>query len=374
MKTRKISLLIAILLISILACNLPATQVAGPDLVGTYAAQTVAVERTLIALGIPAGSTPGVQPPQATTQAVVPPTVQPTPTWTIMPTITLTPVPCNKVKYIDDLSIPDDTVLSTNASFTKLWRIRNDGTCTWTTAYSVYFDSGAQMGAPASVPLTRNVYPGETYDISIPMTAPSSSGTYTGNWKMKDQNGSNFITNPLYVRIIVQNAGTTIVYNFADNYCAANWVSGAGALPCPGPDNDNRGFVIRRDSPKWSNGGQEDEHALETHPQWVDGGVITGLYPGINIQSGDKFVTDVGCLYKSGGSACDFKYQITYKSDGGALQLLIQGTSAYGAAPTRLNIDLSSLAGHNVQFALVVMANGVSTQDWAVWLMPSIRR
>ena len=27
-----------------------------------------------------------------------------------MPTITLTPLPCNKVKFIDDLSIPDDTV------------------------------------------------------------------------------------------------------------------------------------------------------------------------------------------------------------------------------------------------------------------------
>ena len=51
MKTRKISLVIAILLIAILACNLPATQVAGPDLVGTYAAQTVAVEQTLIRFG-----------------------------------------------------------------------------------------------------------------------------------------------------------------------------------------------------------------------------------------------------------------------------------------------------------------------------------
>ncbi len=374
MKTRKFFPILAILLIAILACNLPTTQVSGPDLAGTYAAQTVAVEQTLIALGGSGGVTPGVQPPPGNTAIVIPPTVQPTPTWTIMPTITLTPQPCNKVKFIDDLTIPDDKIEAPGESFTKMWRIKNDGTCTWTTAYSVYFDSGAQMGASPSIPLTRNVYPGETYDISIPMTAPTSPGTYTGNWKMKDQNGANFITNPLYVRIVVQGYTNTIVYNFADNYCAASWVSGAGALPCPGPDNDNRGFVIRRDSPKWSNGAQEDEHAVETHPQWVDGGVITGLFPGINIQSGDKFIADVGCLYKSGGSACDFKYQVTYKVDGGALQLLIQGTSAYGAAPTRLNVDLSSLAGHNVQFALVAMANGASTQDWAVWLMPSIRR
>ncbi|MGA9397192.1 MAG: NBR1-Ig-like domain-containing protein [Anaerolineaceae bacterium] len=368
MINRKLIPVTAVILIAILACNVPAAQVAGPDLAATYAAQTVAVELTLAGI---TGQTPNV-PLQATTQAVVPPTTQPTPTWTIMPTITLTPVPCNKVKFIDDLSIPDNTILALNAAFTKMWRIRNDGTCTWTTTYSVFFDSGAQMGAASSIPLTRNVYPGETYDISIPMTAPSSAGTYRGNWKMKDQNGTNFITNPLYVQIIAQAGGNTIVYNFADNYCAASWVSGAGVLPCPGPTNDIRGFVVRQDSPKWSNGGQEDEHAVETHPQWVDDGVISGLYPGFNVLNGDKFVSDIGCLY--GGSACNFKYQVTYKSDGGPLSLLIQGTKVYGEGPTRINVDLSSLAGHSVQFALVVMANGVASQDWAVWLMPSIRR
>jgi hypothetical protein len=371
MKTRKIFPIVIVIFIAILACNLPATQVNGPDLASTYAAQTVAVDLTLAALGNIGGSTPNVQP---TTEVVIPPTAQLTSTWTIMPTITLTPAPCNKVRYIDDLSIPDDSAMAPYTSFTKMWRIRNDGTCTWTTSYSVYFDSGNQMGAVPSIPLTRNVYPGETYDISIMMTAPSSAGTYTSNWKMKDQNGVNFITNPLYVRIIVQAAGSTTVYNFADNYCAAEWRSDAGLLPCPGPTNDIRGFVIRKDSPKWSDGGQEDEHAVQTHPEWVDDGLITGLFPGVNIQSGDKFVADIGCLYKSGGSACNFKYQVTYKSDGGPLTLLIQGTKTYAEGPSRLNVDLSTLAGHNVQFALVVMANGTSTQDWAVWLMPSIRR
>jgi hypothetical protein len=79
-------------------------------------------------------------------------------------------------------------------------------------------------------------------------------------------------------------------------------------------------------------------------------------------------------LYNEGGSACDFKYQITYYSDGGSIQLLTQGTRTYVQGPLRLDIDLSSLAGHNIEFALVAMANGSSSQDWVVWLMPSIRR
>ena len=41
---------------------------------------------------------------------------------------------------------------------------------------------------------------------------------------------------------------------------------------------------------------------------------------------------------------------------------------------TSIDIDLSSLAGQSVEFALVVQANGASNQDWAFWLNPHIRR
>ena len=46
----------------------------------------------------------------------------------------------------------------------------------------------------------------------------------------------------------------------------------------------------------------------------------------------------------------------------------------YAERPIRLDIDLSSLAGHNGRILPGVMANGSSQQDWAVWLMPTIRR
>jgi hypothetical protein len=374
MKTQKLFPIAALLLMVILACNVPFAQVAGPDLAATYAAQTVSVDQTLAVILNPQTlvamhpeETPGVIPPTEE-----PPPPEPTATRTVTPTITLTPQPCSKAKYMDYETIPDDSVIPAGTAFTKLWRVRNDGTCTWTTAYSVYFFSGDQMGAAPSIPLTRNVYPGETYDISIPMTAPTSPGTYTGNWKMKDQNGANFVTNPFYVKIKVQSFSNTMVYNFADNYCSASWVSGAGTLVCPGESGDVKGHVARQDSPKWSNGAQEDEHAILTVPQWVENGVITGTFPAMNIQGGYRFIADIGCL--EGGPACNFKYQVNYKVDGGELATLIQGTRIYGEGPTRINVDLSSFAGHSVQFALVILANGTYTQDSAIWLMPSIRR
>jgi hypothetical protein len=35
-------------------------------------------------------------------------------------------------------------------------------------------------------------------------------------------------------------------------------------------------------------------------------------------------------------------------------------------------VDLTSLAGKNIEFILAIQANGPSTQDWAVWVKPQI--
>jgi len=94
--------------------------------------------------------------------------------------------------FVTDVTIPDGTDISAGQGFTKTWRLKNSGNTTWTTSYKLCFYSGSQMGAASCKNLTSNVYAGNNVDISVAMTAPSTPGSYTGNWKMKNAAGTWF--------------------------------------------------------------------------------------------------------------------------------------------------------------------------------------
>jgi hypothetical protein len=98
----------------------------------------------------------------------------------------------NSIEFIDDLNIPDDTALLPGAEFTKRWLLRNNGTCVWTTDYSLAFVGGDQMDAPDSVSLTQPIAPGQPVEVAVTMTAPATPGTYRGNWQMADATGQLF--------------------------------------------------------------------------------------------------------------------------------------------------------------------------------------
>lgn len=181
-------------LIFIFACNLPGGQqepTTNIDSIATQAALTVTaaagVQSTATTTG-GSGTLPSATPiAQNTAQA----------------NVTNTPV-CNQASFVADVTIPDNTNINVNAGFTKTWRLRNVGSCTWTSSYQIIFDSGDQMGGPASQQLTNGtVLPGATVDVSINLTAPGSAGTYKGNWKLRDQNGATFAlsTGPFWVQI-----------------------------------------------------------------------------------------------------------------------------------------------------------------------------
>ena len=103
----------------------------------------------------------------------------PTPT-PVTPTSSVptdTPVPtagaaCDRAQFISDVSVPDGTVFAPNTAFSKTWRIKNVGTCTWTTGYSVVFASGDRMGGVEAL-IPQTVVPGQTVDIGMNFTSPS---------------------------------------------------------------------------------------------------------------------------------------------------------------------------------------------------------
>lgn len=159
--------------------------------------------------------TPTSLPP---TQAQLPtptasPTQQPEPTptptqeqlsSTAFPTIAISPTPLatsptaqeceEKAGFFGDLNIPDGTFFQQDEHFTKTWRFRNEGTCTWTTDYELVFHSGEIMSGPLNQPFPTTVPPGGIVDISVDLVAPSRGGSHQGFWWFEDSSGQRFGT------------------------------------------------------------------------------------------------------------------------------------------------------------------------------------
>ncbi len=175
------------------SCNLPRpNQALTPtgDVISTAAAQTVDALSTLLA---PQGTPP---PSDITSAPTILPVSSVTPTFTPQASATIagapTALPCNRAEFVKDLTVPDGTTFAPGASFVKTWRLKNNGSCTWTNSYRVVFDSGVSMGAPASFNLPDTVAPGDTIDISVNMVAPGTADDYESYWKLQDASGTSF--------------------------------------------------------------------------------------------------------------------------------------------------------------------------------------
>ncbi len=368
------------------ACYLPSKESAeNSSVVLTSVAQTVqsrqtqgAFETLVANLTAQPTQTPGagmitpVAPtstPQVSVQTPIPATATPVPT------------PCDWASLVDDISIPDGALMVPGQAFTKTWRLKNIGTCTWTPEYSIVFVEGSSLGAPASVKINSTVYPGGTVDVSVAMVAPNAAGSYISNWLMKNTSGVTFglgsSTRSYFWTKIQVNELVTLdpskPLDFVHNMCSALWSSSTGALPCPNSNSDfTNGSISKVASPKLEGGYQEDEPAIITIPANGSGGYISGRFPAINIQNGDEFKALIGCLDKSPN--CNVLFQLSYVANGGAVTALGGWNEVSEGKYTNIDIDLSSLAGKSVEFIFTVQNNGSSSDDRAFWVAPHIDR
>src|SRR4030042_4480106 len=138
-------------LLLLTACNFPGANTeptAGPEVIYTSAAQTLIAQQTQAAEGTPIGiasptsgaiaaspTLPMVIVPTATPLA---PTNTPLPTNTpVPPTATPIPIPCDRAQFVSDVSVPDNTEIGAGTTFVKTWKMRNNGSCTWTSGYAL---------------------------------------------------------------------------------------------------------------------------------------------------------------------------------------------------------------------------------------------
>lgn len=108
------------------------------------------------------------------------------------PSPTPTPSECiNDLRYIDDLTFEDGTIVTPGQEIDKQWLVQNNGTCDWEEGYRLALIGGEPLGAPEEVAL----YParaGAQAVLRIPFIAPSIAGRYLSAWQAFDPNGTPF--------------------------------------------------------------------------------------------------------------------------------------------------------------------------------------
>ncbi len=105
----------------------------------------------------------------------------------------VSPTPsCYRLKYLQDVTIPDYTVMKPGTSFTKTWQVENTGTCAWVPGFQfIHFGGDEMNGQPLT--LTQTVQPGGRIELSILLSAPTDKGgIITSTWRMTDTNGNFF--------------------------------------------------------------------------------------------------------------------------------------------------------------------------------------
>jgi len=339
-----------------------------PDLILTLSAY----ETQISALTSTANFTPLPSPTSTPTVTPIPPT--------LVPTATGTPIirNCNWAEFVRDLSIPDGTELNGGEVFTKTWRLRNVGECTWTMDYNILFVGGESFNAPIRIGMPRVVGPGETVDISLLLEAPTYPGRYTGYFMLSDGEGDRFgmgvnADQQFWVSIIVR-APDKVVINLEDIYCEAEWRSSLeGSLPCPGDTtSDDIGFVVRNENPLREDGAVENEPALITSPDNSSYGFIYGVFPNFIVQRGDVFKSVISCAHDTPG--CDLNFELRYQLEGGAMRTIKAWEQTYDGQYQSIIADLSDLAGLNINLILFVENNGTAKNNLGLWIAPRIMR
>lgn len=147
---------------------------------------------SLLLAGCSSTPEPAAQPTLAWTPA---PVEQPRPTQVLLPP-NAEPVnsqtDCtNDAEFVEDITIPDLSVVEPGSELDKRWMVRNSGSCDWTASYRLLNVGGDGFVGPDEIAL----YParaGTSAMLQVVLQAPLDPGEHISRWQARSPEGQAF--------------------------------------------------------------------------------------------------------------------------------------------------------------------------------------
>jgi hypothetical protein len=143
----------------------------------------------------------------ASVQSTVTPSLQvsiPTETQnpTQPPASTPTPTCMDNLTFVEDVTIPDFSIVTPGSSLDKQWRVQNSGSCNWDSHYRLRLVGGNPLGASTE----QALFParaGLQAILQVLFIAPMEPGEYLSEWQVFDAKGIPF-GEMFFIKVIVQ--------------------------------------------------------------------------------------------------------------------------------------------------------------------------
>lgn len=286
------------------------------------------------------------------------------------------PIPCDLAGFVADQTIPDGARLSASTAFTKVWTVRNLGSCTWAADYALVFLGGESMAGQSPVTIGKELAPDDQMEISVNLVVPANNGAYSAEWMLQNSDGGTFglfpNNRPLTLHISVGSV-ETVALDMTNRSCNATWSSRTGDMECPHPDDFTGGAVNPVGNTMAEYGMGFELPAIEVIPNEGADGVIRGTYELLQIQKGDTFNAIIGCADDQ--PECNLVFELQYDA-GDHIPITLGGwTEKTDGAFQKVSVDLSLLEGTTVHLILsVTSANGTSINNKGIWISPVIFR
>jgi hypothetical protein len=161
----------------------------------------------------------------------------------------------------------------------------------------------------------------------------------------------------------------TLVFDFVEQMCEAQWFNRGQELPCPGNDQQSSAGYVKQLDAEFQ-GLPSNINILLAYTPQEKYDTISSKYPAITVQKGDRFRVVLACREHS---FCDVEFVMNFSSDGGSAGLT-HWKYLFADEPMVVDYSLDAIAGETVQFELAVRAHDNPSEAYAIWIAPHIYR